>query len=266
MVARSTVAQTYAQIVADLTAAKPLMSQNYGVFASTYAASAVLSRVYLQMGNYAGARDEANNVIENSGASLEQEYSKTFNNTAPSLEDIYVLPVTAQDGANDLHVFFSTLDYGARDGDVEINQKHIDLYEANDSRLAYFFKDASDIYRSGKWKLQYKYLPLIRLSEMYLTRAEANLRLESTVGASPDEDLNGTIRNRAGLSPVTVTLANILYERRLELAHEGQRIHDIKRLRESADGYAYDANELVFPIPLREINAGAGIVLQNAGY
>jgi hypothetical protein len=61
-------------------------------------------------------------------------------------------------------------------------------------------------------------------------------------------------------------LDNILHERRVELAHEGQRIHDIKRLKESIDGFDYDANELVFPIPLREINAGGGVLLQNPGY
>ena len=265
-VARSSVQQTYDQILSDLTTAKTLIGGDIGEYGSEYAIHAVLSRVYLQMANYAGARDEANAVIANSGAALEEEYSRAFNNTSPSSEDIYVLPVTAQDGSNDMHVFWSILDFGARDGDVEINQEHIDLYEATDARLALFYIDENEIYRSGKWKLQYKYIPVIRLAEMYLTRAEANFRLGTSVGATPDEDLNGTIRDRSGLAPVTVSLASIVYERRLELAHEGQRIHDIKRLKESVDGFAYDANELVFPIPLREINAGSGILAQNAGY
>ena len=47
-------------------------------------------------------------VIGSSGASLEGEYSKVFNNTDPSSEDIFVLPITAQDGDNDLHLFWST--------------------------------------------------------------------------------------------------------------------------------------------------------------
>ena len=60
----------------------------------------------------------------------------------------------------------------------------------------------------------------------------------------------------------TVTLDEILFERHLELAHEGQRINDIKRLKQSIEGFDYDANELVLPIPLREINAvGANILL-----
>lgn len=265
-VPRSTVAETYQQIISDLTTSKTLMEEDYGPYAGKYVAAAVLSRVYLQMADYQKAAAEASDVIENSGASLENAYSLAFNNTAPSSEDIFVLPITAQDGSNDLQLFFSISDYGARDGDVEINQSHLDLYEPSDARLALFYKDASDIYRSGKWKFQYRYLPVIRLAEMYLTRAEANFRLGTAVGATPDYDLNTVIRNRVGLSPVAVTLNNILYERRLELAHEGQRIQDIKRLKGSADGFDYDDNKMVFPIPLREINASEGVLVQNPGY
>lgn len=263
---RSTVKATYDQILADLTAAKPLLANDYGVYAGTYAASAVLSRVYLQMENFTKARDEANEVIENSGASLEGTYSNVFNNTSPSSEDIFVLPVTAQDGDNDLHTFWSIADYGARDGDVEINQSHLDLYEANDDRLALFFDYGGGYYYSGKWLLQYKNIPLIRLSEMYLTRAEANFRLSTNIGDTPANDMLA-IRDRAGLAAIPTTLNNITKERHLELAHEGQRIHDVKRLRQSVDGFAYDANKLVLPIPIREINAvGPSILIQNPGY
>jgi starch-binding outer membrane protein, SusD/RagB family len=265
-VPRSSVAATYDQIIADLLAAKTLLDGTYGVYVGKYTAAAVLSRVYLQTANYAGARDEANDVIKNSGASLESNYDKAFNNTAPSTEDIYVLPVTAQDGANDMQLYWSISDYGARDGDIEIRQAHINLYEANDTRRALFYQDESDIFRSGKWKFQYRYIPVIRLAEMYLTRAECNFRLATSVGSTPDEDLNNIIRKRAGLAPEAVSLANILMERRLELAHEGQRIHDIKRLKLSVDGFGYDDNKLVFPIPAREVNAGAGILVQNPGY
>ena len=262
--ARSTVKATYDQIIADLTTAKPLLSSDNGVYAGAYAAAAVLSRVYLQMEDFAKARDAANDVITNSGAALEGSYSKAFNNTSASLEDVFVLPITAQDGTNDLHTFWSTRDFGARDGDVEINQDHLNLYEANDARLALFY-DGGGIYYSGKWLLQYKYIPLIRLAEMYLTRAECNFRLTTNIGATPAQDML-TIRSRAGLGATAVTLNNILLERKLELAHEGQRIHDVKRLRQTVDGFAYNANKLVLPIPQREVDASAGVIKQNDGY
>jgi len=266
LVPRSSVQDTYAQILADLTTAKPLLNDEIGVFASKYAAAAILSRVYLQMGDYAKARDEANDVIENSGASLTTTYVDAFNNADPSSEDIFVLPVTAQDGTNDMWLFWSTGDYGARDGDVEVNQEHLDLYDPADQRLALFW-DVDDIYYSGKYRYQYRFLSQVRLAEMILTRAECNEILSTVVGASPVDDFNA-IRNRAGLGTVgTVTLDEILFERHLELAHEGQRINDIKRLKQSIEGFDYDANELVLPIPLREINAvGANILQQNDGY
>lgn len=266
LVPRSSVQETYAQILSDLTAAKPLLSEDIGVYASRYAASAILSRVYLQMEDFAKARDEANDVIENSGASLASTYDKAFNNADPSSEDIFTMPVTAQDGTNDMWLFWSTSDYGARDGDVEIETDHLDLYDANDERLALFW-ESSGVYYSGKYRYQYKNLSQVRLAEMYLTRAECNFRLGTSVGDTPANDVSA-IRTRAGIGAVgSVTLADILLQRHLELAHEGQQIHDIKRLRLSVDGFAYDANQLVFPIPLREINAvGPAILAQNPGY
>jgi hypothetical protein len=218
------------------------------------------------MGDYANARDEANNVITNSSYSLTTTYAEAFNRTSNSSEDIFAIQVTAQDGANDMQVFWSIPQYGARDGDVDVLQKHINLYDPADDRLKLFYLDGQNIYRSGKWKLQYRNLPIIRLAEMYLTRAECNFRLGTTVGATPDDDINNVIRKRVNLSPTTITLDNILLERKLELAHEGQRIQDVKRLKLTVDGFDYDANELVLPIPIREINASNGALQQNDGY
>jgi len=49
--------------------------------------------------------------------------------------------------------------------------------------------------------LQYRNLPVIRLAELYLTRAEANFRLGTSTGATPLQDVNRT-RQRAGLLPL----------------------------------------------------------------
>jgi len=265
-VPRSSVQDTYTLILNDLNTAKPLLNEDLGVYASKYAAAAILSRVYLQMENFAKARDEANYVIQNSGAALATTYDKAFNNSDPSSEDIFTLPVTAQDGTNDMWLFWSTSDYGARDGDVEIEDAHLDLYDLADARLALFWQSSRVTY-SGKFRNQYKNLSQIRLAEMYLTRAECNFRLGTNLGATPAADIS-TIRDRAGLGAVgVVTLPDIILERHLELAHEGQRLHDVKRLRLTISGVPYNSNKIVFPIPLREINAiGASILVQNDGY
>ncbi len=68
---------------------------------------------------------------------------------------------------------------------------------------------------------------------MYLIRAETNLRLGTNVGDSPANDL-AEVRNpiRTNLPAILLpTLTDVINERFLELAFEGLRIHDIKRLR-----------------------------------
>ena len=118
------------------------------------------------------------------------------------------MQVTAQDDQNDMHLFWSIGDFGARDGDVEILDKHLSLYGATDDRLALFY-DNGTIY-SGKWLLQYRNIPITRLAEMYLTRAECNFRLGTNIGATPAEDINDVIRDRVGQAAIPVTLDNII--------------------------------------------------------
>ena len=267
-VARSTVEQVYTQILADLTEAENLLPNTNTVYATKPAASAMLSRVYLQMERYPDARDAANRAITvatANGKSLMTSYAAAFNNSSNVAEYLFAIQVSAQDGSNDMHLFWSIPTYGGRDGDVSIQSSHLALYSSGDTRLDLFYSGAGDM-RSGKWQQQYKVLPVIRLTELYLTRAEANSRAGTTVGDSPVNDVN-RIRNRAGLTSLgSVTLANILAERKLELAHEGHAVHDLKRLKQTADGFAYNADKMVFPIPQREVDASRGTIVQNAGY
>jgi hypothetical protein len=162
--------------------------------------------------------------------------------------------------------FWSTTEYGGRDGDIEILEDHLNLYDENDSRLDLFW-EGNDAMRSGKWNEQYGLVNLFRLAEMYLIRAECNQRLGTSVGDTPLKDYN-KIRVRAGLdAALSVTLDNILYERRLELAHEGFAIHDIKRLKVKTGGLNYNDPKLIFPIPEREMLANPGLKgQQNDGY
>lgn len=272
-VKRSTVAETYDLILSDLTQAESLLPEESlpaserNIHANKFCAEFVLSRVYLQMEDYTTARDKADDIINNGSYSLTNTYAAEFNNEENSSEDIFDAQVNEQDDNNDLFLFWSIVKYGARSGDVSVLQSHIDLYEADDDRVKLFYKGNGE-WRSGKWQLPFKNIPLMRLGEMYLARAECNFRLGTSVGATPFEDIE-TIRSRVGL-PTTqsyITLDNIILERHLELAHEGQRIQDIKRLKQSVDGFAFDANELVFPIPINEINAvGPDILEQNPGY
>lgn len=265
---RSTLAETYAQIVKDMTEAEALLPATNDVFLNKIAASGFLSRVYLQMGNYEKALEFADKGIAlavKNGYGLLVNYAEAFNNTVNSREDLFSMQVSEQDGSNNMQLFWSVPEYGGRDGDVVVQAKHLSLYEKGDTRLNLFYT-SNGAARSGKWKLKYKNIPLLRLAELYLTRAECNMRLSSSVGGNPADDLN-LIRKRAGVSAIVrPSLSDILHERKLELAHEGQAIHDLKRLKGQTDGFEYDAPYLVLPIPQREIDASEGTLKQNKGY
>jgi hypothetical protein len=266
LVSRATVDQVYQQILSDLTTAESLLPETNSIFATSGAAAGILSRVYLQMDDYANARDAANRVIESGVYELTSTYEEAFNNTENSIEDIFAVQLNEQDGNNLMHLYWSVPEFGGRDGDVEVNDKHLNLYENGDERLDMFYEGNGAI-RSGKWQQQFRVIPVIRLAEMYLTRAEANFRLGTVIGDLPLNDIN-LIRERVSLpdlNPGQLTLNAILRERKLELAHEGSAIHDLKRLKGSADALPYNANAMVFPIPVREINANKNLK-QNDGY
>ena len=261
---RATVAAVYTQVIEDLTKAESLLDDvSDAGFASKNAAQAILARVYLQQGNYAAARDAANKVISSNNFGLTPTFAEAFNDATNEDEIIFKLIVTDQDGINSMNTFFAPATFQGR-GDIRVQAKHLALFTANDERGSFFVKASNNTF-TAKFIDQYGDVPVVRLAEMYLIRAEANQRLNSTTGASPLEDLN-TIRTRSGAAALTqATLANILKERRLELAFEGQLIHDSKRIKKSVGTLAFSDDKLVLPIPQREIDTNKSLV-QNAGY
>ncbi|QNL51732.1 RagB/SusD family nutrient uptake outer membrane protein [Olivibacter sp. SDN3] len=269
-VARNTVQEVYAQVITDLNDAFEELPESNGALANRYTAKALLARVYLQQGNYAEARDAADEVILNSGHSLTNTYAAAFNNDANSSEDLFAIQVTSQDDAvtreNQLIVHYADQANGGRGGDVAV-EGYVDLFDSDtDVRGDFFYvsRDYGDLLTS-KYTNQFGNIPVIRLAEMYLIRAEANLRLGTSIGASPAADIN-TIRSRANASSKSsVTLDDILLERELELAFEGFLIHDLKRTGRAIGEFSYDNNALVYPIPQREMDANS-LLVQNPGY
>ncbi len=265
---RASVDDVYKQIILDLTDAETNLPATNGFYANKPSASLALARVYLQQDKFAEARDAANRCITvalANGFSLESNYEDAFNNDTNSSEDLFAMQVTDQAGTNSCFTFFSTDTYGARDGDIEVTANHYNKYTATDTRKDLFFFEYGE-WRCGKWRDVYKNVKVMRLAEAFLTRAECNKRMGTAVGATVDADLNRT-RSRAGLTPAIVgaTLAQIVAERELELAFEGQGLWDAKRLRLNIDGKPWNDNKLTFPIPERERNINQALA-QNPGY
>lgn len=109
---------------------------------------------------------------------------------------------------------------------------------------------------------------LIRTAELYLIRAEADAQQNKLTAALAD--LNA-LRDRAGLTPVSVVnrdeiLTAIAQERRLEFAFESDRWFDLVRTGKVAEVLSItDARKYVFPIPTSEIVVNTAII-QNEGY
>lgn len=264
---RATVEQVYTQILEDLQQAVAVLPEENGFFATKGAATGMLSRVYLMQERYVEAAAAADSVISSDVYALNASYAAAFNNGSNTPEDIFAMQITSQDGTNNMTTFFAAPAFTGR-GDIYIEDSHLALYEPEDERLALFYED-EDLggFRTGKWNNQFGNVNIIRLAEMYLTRAEANFRAGTNVGATPLADIN-TIRERAGLDPLAaLTIEQILLERRLELAFEGQLLHDLKRTERSVGDLTFNSPRLVFPIPRREVDANPGLQgQQNEGY
>lgn len=272
IVARSTVSQVYTQVISDLTTAEAKLPASNGFYANRYSAAALLSRIYLQKLDYPNAAKEANNVISPGAFSLTSTYAAEFPydpNSGPvhydnTSEDIFSVQITSQQGTNAQNEFYGGPSYGGR-GDAAVFPAFPAEFEAGDVRSSFFYNDGGSLYTS-KFANIYGNVKILRLAEMYLTRAEANLRSSTTTGDTPLNDVN-KVRVRAGLTPLTtVTIAQVLTERRHELAFEGGFfLHDAKRTQQTVGALPWNSPKLVFPVPQREIIANPKLV-QNSGY
>lgn len=307
--ARSTVAEVYAQVVKDLTEAissNALATETEPGYVSVWGAKAILSRVYLNMGDYANALSVAEDIIKNSGAALwtRDQYFKAWDASTPNeSEFLFRLNVAGSTDNNDLNGIGNLQQ---RDGYKEMvaTKKFVDMLTSdpkdvrNDMFLPATAPKEVATYGTNKVFLNklrgqndnlrnVTIVPIIRLSEVYLTAAECAFRNNDKTKAV--EYLNDLVKNRttteASLATVdNITLERILIERRKELIGEGQRYFDALRNNETITRYTSEADKgwhktlskdaqsfdrdyfkAIAAIPQAEINANPNIK-QNTGY
>jgi len=88
---------------------------------------------------------------------------------------------------------------------------------------------ADEFYVVSKFNSSFIDVPLLHLTEMYLIYAECNVRLNGDSDGSGLAMVNA-LRQRAGLTDLSsLTLSEVMRERRLELAFEGDRLFQLKR-------------------------------------
>ena len=265
--ARASIDDCYKQITTDLTNAAAKLTNNNTTFvrpffASRGAAQALASRVELYKGNWADAVRLSTEALA-SGVGVFQSTPAAYVagwRAASHPESMFELSFQANEniGVNlSLQTTYSTLrTLGVRTatagfGDlvptatllsnlgvtrtVDVvargNDARAQLYELGTAGRGPAEIECTKFLGKGG-QVNQDNVPVIRVSELFLNRAEANYELGNFPAALTDVNL---IRTRAGLTALAATvtgpalLEEILTQRRVELAFEGHRFFDLKR-------------------------------------
>lgn len=271
--ARATSAQVYAQIESDLNAAMPDLPESGSSYTATrWAAEMLLAKVEMAQHDYTSALTHVGDVIDNGPFALLPNYADVFASN-DNAEMVFALNYTVNDN-NGLAFWFFAEGYGGRWGFAPAS----DLLNAYEGAERYNASIAYDDYYGEIFGTKFNNIatgaddvPVLRLADAYLMRAEANL-FTGAPAATVLADIN-VVRDRAGvadLDPAVVSteaeLTDALaHERFVELAMEGHRFFDLRRLGLAQSVLGLDATQLLFPIPQRELDVNANLE-QNPGY
>lgn len=268
--ARSTVAQVYDQIIADLDYAEqnlPLTISN--AFTRTTRAHrntaiALKTRVYLTMGDYPKVIEEADKIVTQSAPftattgvahALQSTPAAVFAPPATTTENIFSFPFTAQNAPgtqNQLAFYYrssssnATLNPVPGGGEYSLNTSGSGIlantaaWPANDARRSAWVYTVGAESFLGKYPQGTPFLdnaPVIRYAEVLLNLAEAIARTTPDVDDRALDLLNA-VRLRShdtALAPGDndELVSMIMTERRIEFLGEGIRNMDIMRLNDT---------------------------------
>ena len=239
-IARSSVADVYKQITADIERAVSLLDQNKtnnGVYRINYvSAHLIASRIYLYM-------EEWDKVIEHATQALagapDLVYLPTYAYTNVNYPTNSTNPVVSSSFPETIFVFGSMPGrMGFMGTPVCLSTDLVSSFsEPNDSRNGMYFKATASgyIYKHGVAERGYVW----RTAELYLNRAEAYMEKYKAGAAECGQlavnDLNKLRENRfTNYSNYTLSTADDLenlckLERRRELFMEGHRWFDLRR-------------------------------------
>lgn len=293
---RTAASTVYEQIVQDLEEAKTLLAEEYvengtvtgRLQPNKWAATALLARIYLYIGNHAQAMSNASDVIGQTGLytlASGDELSGIF--LKDSREAILQLGSSQNatsgftaEGAEFIPSSIATV------ANYYLNTELLKAFEDGDRRrdawvmpltlggvetfqpYKYRNNTAAAATASGRVEAP----TILRLAEQYLIRAEARLQQGDTEGAR--SDIN-TIRDRAGLDelPTGADLEEaIIQERRIELFCElGDRWYTLKRtgtvdeVMSQLRPDTWQSFAQWYPIQQSAINTNPNLI-QNEGY
>jgi tetratricopeptide (TPR) repeat protein len=290
-IARNSVKEVYDQMITDLNAALPLLQKynntNQVVF-NYQAALALLSRVYLYKGDWAQTVAKATQVITDNTFKLADATNyksvfTTYPDVNPKVEMLFELSNKGYitfSSTNDINAIFSDIDAAKYAAGLKL----LNLFQNDDIRKTIMFSakatnSFTKKFADGKASSSFT-VKVIRLSEAYLNRAEANWNLGKYPEAAEDIRF---IQQRARPSTTVVINYNspadlykqIADERNRELCFEGHRLYDIVRRKENLVRASdcnstictvnYPNNKFVLPITRKELEANRAMQ-PNPGY
>lgn len=274
---RSTLKQTYDFIAENFEKALPLLSKSkHDGYINYWATKGLQARMYLYLEENDKALIAAQEVISGSPYKLYtiNEYVNVWSNvyTNESLFEINVNETynaqlnsigfyTHARGYQECGVTTAFLDFlKTRTGDV---RTQLVAEETLKETKAYYPQK----YPGRNDNLYVNNPKIIRLSEVYLIASEAALKSQGSTSATALSYLNTLRSNRiTGYTNVaSLTLDDILTERRLELFTEGHNAWDYWRNKRSVDNTTvgivnYTSNKTIFPFPQREMSNNPGLV------
>lgn len=289
---RATQAEVYSLMYDDLTIATA-KAPDAGVpqYISKAAAHAIFAKVALYNEDWAVAEFQATEalVLKNTLATTSSYVGSWRTATHPeSIFEVLFKNTNENIGVNEsVQSAFSTRvaltssnlgGYGA----VVPTPAFLNLFEAGDVRRNLYevgvTRSGSAVIETTKFMgktgtLYMDNIPVIRVSEVYLIRAEARAQQGAAKEEDALEDLN-VIVARAGLTELvgltgTALINEIINQRRLELGFEGDRWFDLKRrgadVIKATGNVLYDNFRILAPLPVREIQANTALA-QNLGY
>lgn len=288
--ARSTVAQTYTQILEDLNFAEQNLPNNYSsallntTRAHKNTAIAYKTRVYMAMQRYADVITEANKLVPAAAPyraatgvahELQADVTRVFASPYTTTESIFSMPFTDNNLPGTQNGLGSYYNPGPRGiGDYSLNPNGILAntgWKAEDARRKFAVVNTSNrkpyLAKFPTGPNHTDYVPVIRYAEVMLNLAEAITR---TSGVNQRAiDLLNAVRRRSDPTTTFTTadfanaeaLANaILLERRIEFLGEGLRSLDCMRLLAPIPGKANVATinpssaDYIWKFPQGELN------------
>ena len=272
-IARSTVDQTYAQVLSDLDKAEELLAETDRTAFTRKTIWSLKARYYLYQQDWEQAIDYASKLIGDTQYELVRPYYSFFSeNVTSTNESVFELAYNSNELNPHGGQWLPQTNGGTRQWAP--SAELIALLNNSDTggaRSRLIAKDNQNrwygtlYYRSPATDPTY----VVRIAELYLIRAEARAQLGDNTRAL--EDLN-KIRERAQLTAKGLSgnkdeiLLWIEQERRLEFAFEAHRWFDLVRTnRAEAVLGVSEEFRLLFPIPFSQILADPALK-QNPGY